>query len=565
MRHILFIVLSVAFCNMAIAQVKVGEDQVKLQEKFIEAAREKILGNNDKAIEILQELYKDNRDNAAVAFELSKLYLVTESFAKAIEFAENASNNDPENLWYKINLAQVFELNGQAGLSADIMNDIIRLDPNNFEYYIKQATLYVKAEKVEEAINAYDKAEKVFGIQPELIQNKHRLYLSLDKKNKAEEELIRLTEAFPYEVDFRQYLASFYESNKQAGKAKSVYQKILELDPSNVRAKIALAGNKKTNSNEVDYLNSLVETFRDGNIPVDLKVGKLIPYVNKVADTKNPELADNVLSISQILEETHPNDAKAFAISGDLYYSTARWQEAEEKYLKTVDLNPNVFLVWDQLMKTQAYQFKFDQLLETSYNAMDYFPNQAICYYWNAWSAFKKGDLDDALYNLDQVSLMVGASNDLFYRSTALNSWINKEKGKIDEAKTLINKIGIYKGNDPLTQSVIAYVYADLDFNSGQSLSLVNKAIKTQPNVLIHKHHLGWINYLKKDYEAAQMNLNAIIDRYETVDGQILEQYGDVLFRLGDEAGALEFWNKAKKEGLNSKMLEKKIADKKLY
>jgi hypothetical protein len=51
----------------------------------------------------------------------------------------------------------------------------------------------------------------------------------------------------------------------------------------------------------------------------------------------------------------------------------------------------------------------------------------------------------------------------------------------------------------------------------------------------------------------------------EGVSAEVLEHYGDVLYKLGDHEKALEYWIKAKNKGQGSDFLEKKIMEKKLY
>jgi predicted negative regulator of RcsB-dependent stress response len=44
-----------------------------------------------------------------------------------------------------------------------------------------------------------------------------------------------------------------------------------------------------------------------------------------------------------------------------------------------------------------------------------------------------------------------------------------------------------------------------------------------------------------------------------------MEHYGDILYKLGDAVQALEYWEKAKAKGPGSAILDKKIAEKKLF
>ena len=58
-----------------------------------------------------------------------------------------------------------------------------------------------------------------------------------------------------------------------------------------------------------------------------------------------------------------------------------------------------------------------------------------------------------------------------------------------------------------------------------------------------------------------------MVKKAVNVDGNsptILEHYGDVLFQLGQEAEAVQYWQKAQEKGNKSPLLEKKIMDKKL-
>ena len=47
--------------------------------------------------------------------------------------------------------------------------------------------------------------------------------------------------------------------------------------------------------------------------------------------------------------------------------------------------------------------------------------------------------------------------------------------------------------------------------------------------------------------------------------GTILEHYGDILFKLNDSNKAVEYWQKAKAAGGATELIDKKIADRKLY
>jgi tetratricopeptide (TPR) repeat protein len=66
-------------------------------------------------------------------------------------------------------------------------------------------------------------------------------------------------------------------------------------------------------------------------------------------------------------------------------------------------------------------------------------------------------------------------------------------------------------------------------------------------------------------YEEAKKYIEKAVEQEEDVSGTILEHYGDILFKLGEVNLAVEQWEKAKKMNVDSALIDKKIADRKLY
>ena len=85
------------------------------------------------------------------------------------------------------------------------------------------------------------------------------------------------------------------------------------------------------------------------------------------------------------------------------------------------------------------------------------------------------------------------------------------------------------------------------------------------PNNSFYQDTYGWILYQMKKYDDAKVWIGKALEGGGKNNGTLLEHYGDVLYQLGDIDSALKYWIDAKKSGENSTLLDKKIADKKLY
>jgi tetratricopeptide (TPR) repeat protein len=92
---------------------------------------------------------------------------------------------------------------------------------------------------------------------------------------------------------------------------------------------------------------------------------------------------------------------------------------------------------------------------------------------------------------------------------------------------------------------------------------MAGKLIEKHPDNPTYLDTYAWILYMMEDYKQAKKYLEKAAAK--ATNGTILEHYGDVLYKLGETELALQQWMKAKQLGESSDLIDKKIAQKKLY
>ncbi len=95
--------------------------------------------------------------------------------------------------------------------------------------------------------------------------------------------------------------------------------------------------------------------------------------------------------------------------------------------------------------------------------------------------------------------------------------------------------------------------------------AMSKKSIEMMPNSSSYQDTYGWILYQMKKYEDAKIWIGKAIANGGEENGTLLEHYGDILYQLHDIENALKYWINAKKAGGTTDLIDKKIADKKLY
>ncbi|MCO6480997.1 MAG: tetratricopeptide repeat protein [Phaeodactylibacter sp.] len=546
-------------------EVRVSEEDVNLQKLFIDANREKLLGNYDNAVALLKEILKKDPKNAAVAFELARSYEATEEDEKAVRAAKDAIEWDPGNTWYLKFLADLYQKLNRNEEAAEAYERIVELEPNDEFNYFRWAYFLVRADEINDALKVYDLLEKRIGVNEEIIRRKHSLYLGTGDNKKAARELERLIEAFPTDMEYRHLLASFYQQAGDEKKAEEVYREILAIDPDNAKAQLALAGGAKQPEGELQFLESLKPVFRQQGVNIDLKISQLMPFIQRVADTGDRQLAAAALELSSILEEVHPEEAKAYSASGDLLYYSGKKQEALEKYKKTLELDDTVFLVWEQAMHIYNEERQYEDLLAFSEQAMDYFPNQAVAYYLNAVAAHELGNNQEALSTLQQALLMSGNNGFLRMQVQSRLGLVYNSMGQYGRSDQSFEAALSLNPKSPEVLSQYAYALAERGERlekAREMAALANDIVPKQSNYLFT---YGWVLYQMKDYKKAREWMERALQNGGENNSRILEHYGDVLFHLSETEKAVGYWKQAREQGSGSELLERKITDGKLY
>lgn len=547
------------------AQNRLTEEDVNIQKVFINAEQEKILGNYENAAFLFKEVLKRDEDNHASAYELARIYDILNDDDKAITLAQAAIKLDDSNAWYKSFLADLYKKTGQDIKAADIYETLVKAEPNNDYYYFRWAYFLVRANQINQAVKVYDNLEKRMGINEEVIRRKHALYVGSGNNKKAAKELQRLINHFPDNIDYYHLLADFYDEVGQPKEAQNIYAKILKIDPDDAQAKIAVTGGNNKGNNELEYLLSLKEIFEKPDVNIDIKIKELFPYVHKVVDTGDKDLAAATLELSQILEDIHPNEAKSFSVSGDLLYYSGQREEALKKYEKTVSINESVFLVWEQMMYIHSEDKAYEKLENVSEEVMDLFPNEPRAYYFYALAKNHQKDHKEAIDILEQALLMVGNDARLKFDIHALLGSAYYQLKKYEQSETAYEDALKLNPNAPALLNEYSQILSQRGEKLNKAKEMSGLANELHPGKYEFQDTFGWVLYKLKEFELAKEWLNKALENGGADEPNILERYGDALFQTEDIDGAMRNWQKALEKGSDSTLLEKKIADRKLY
>ncbi len=531
----------------------------ELERLFIEAEKLKLIGKNDQAIKVYKELSKKDPKISAVHYELARLYEEQESYEKSENAITKAVSLEPSNKWYKLFQAELFKEQAKYNQAIQVYEALIKQDPKNQDFLMSLASVYGKTDDYQKIIDVYNKLEKQAGIREAFTRVKFTAYNEMGKENKAAEELLKLVNAYPNDVSFKHNLASFYKQIDQQEKAQVIYKDILAINPEDSKANIAIASSLKSSGQDGDYLNSIGSILSSPQIDLDMKIKELIPYIQKVADSGDPILANQLIDITDDLAEVHGADAKIYAVKGDLLKYTGQRQAAVESYYKVLELDDTVFPVWEQLMTALNETHRYGALAETSIEAIDLFPNKAASYYYSAIALYHLGKKSDALEASREAKMVSAGDPNLLPKIYALQSVLAAENKDLDIASKLINAA---KDISSTSEDVLYFNYLHASFveqDVEAAIELIKSALAKNPD----QGKLQFVRgkeLLKSSPEAAVRYLSQLTDYDNSEDCQLLELLGDAYSLSGSKEEAVKHWEKSLElNAYNKPSLEKKI------
>lgn len=552
---------------------ELGEKKrLKLTELFIDANKEKALGNGNEAIQLFEMCLTVDKNHTASLYELSKLYtgkavgpysVNKEYLEKALVAAKKAVKIEPENVWYLEHIAQIYDIQSDYDKLLKVYDKLLKISPYNVEYMEVIASVYEEQNKPEKAIEMYNKMEQTMGVSAHLAFKKSGLWLKLKKKDEAVKEMEQLISENPTNADYYQKLAEIYVITKDEEKVLETYQRLKDVDPDNGQVHLFLYSLYNRKGEEEKAFEELKLAFEDKDLNIDKKMKVVLDYY--VMTETDPSYKEDAQKLIDLLIENHPEEAKSYAVAGDYYLREEKKEKALNYFKEAVELDDSRFPVWTQIFILESDLQNFEELATLSERCKEVFPTQPIVYYFNGFAHMQLNNHNQAIDNLELgKSLLIDNLPLLIQFNSLLGDayYSTKQYQKSDEAFSAA--LDLDSTNVQVLNNY-AYYLSERDTNLELAEKMSKRTLDMDPNSGTYADTYAWILYKLEKYEEALEWIQNALDWGGAESGVIVEHHGDILFKQGREKEALEKWLKAKELGDASEMLDKKIQDRTLY
>lgn len=514
--------------------------------KFMDANTAKILGDYEEALWLFRESLEIDPSSAAAKYEIGRIYANKNDLSTAVNYVKEAFELEPDNIWYANVYGKILAELGNMDESIAIFQHIIKTHPDNYSYYLSLGSLLSAQGRYDEALKLYDQLENKAGMSENLAMQRQMIYLDMGNYDAALNELDKLLATNPEEIRFYGMKAEIYQEQGRDDEALKLYEQMLEMDPENGLVLLSLHDLEKAKKQEEKAREYLTRAMDATDLSIDVKVNILLSFLNS---SKLKSDRDYIVSLAEAVEATHPDEAKTYAVFGDIYFNLDEYENAREKFRKAVAIDPNRPPIWQQILAIDSQLNDFDNLLEESEEAIDYFPHQPIFYLFNGIAHLQKKQTDEAIEALTAGKNLVIENNSLlaqFHASLGDAYHAKKNHDKSDQSYEMALKL------DPKNVIVLnnyAYYLSLRQLNLEKAESMAKKANDLSPDVASFQDTYGWVLFMRKNYQNALFWIEESLKNGGDSDPVVLDHHGDVLFKLNRKEEAIQSWQKAIEKG----------------
>lgn len=515
--------------------------------------------NYEKALQEAKKYTVTEPEDDAGYFLLSKIQYQLKDSVESMSALEKAMQKDPNNVYYHIELANGY-LASRNYLKAETeYRQLIEMVPNSSEYQFGLYRSYIGLKKYDKALDALEIIEKINHSNPEILTQKYLLFIQKKDFGKAEKTLLDGLHEFPGDSQILFALYDFYTQKREADKFLPILEKEIAHASNNSDLHFLLADFYLHKKQEDKAMAILIPLF--SNPDVDEQT-KHYFFMDNVIKAKNLSSA----SAKKLAEATVQENQDAFfnIFLGSVYDDEKNTEKALYYYKKGIEHAENKKETYLRIAYLEYESEMYDSLNLDAKKALELFPMEASLYYFYSMGLLRTHQFEKAIETIQQGSMYVTDEMDRAdFNSILAESYFGLKE--YEKGSQLYEKAIAETKENTYLKVNYALVLVKNRMNLDKASLLIEEVLGKQANNAHALYVKEKLFFEKGEYQKAKTILDYLISTNPDDPG-VLNDLGDVYYKLGNVEDAVEFWKRAMKANYeDQELLNRKITDKKLY
>jgi tetratricopeptide (TPR) repeat protein len=490
--------------------------------------------------------------SGAIYYALSKCYAALAKAPRAAEMAREAVRREPKSIPYREHLAGIYVGTFQQELAVREYEEILNIDSTytNARYNIARLSQPTKPLR---AIIIYERLLDERGEDWDLLLQIAELNRTLGRFKEAAEKYKRMLHIDPSNKALQRQLAETYEQSGDVDSATALLERMIETDENDVDLNASLANvylSKGEFSKATPLLDRLVRLGKT-NAEVKLRVGVI--YFGMVQ--KDSSFGEKANALFEELRQEKPNDWRPYWYLGGIAGDRKQDSLAAFYFEKVTQLEERNADAWAMLCSNLFDRSQDARVVELAEKAQRIFPKDFRFYLLSGLAYSRSGKQSEAAEMLERCLRLnpneLTALGSLALTYDGMNRHIESDS-LYERALKLDPKSAILLNN-------YSYSLSERELQLQRALEMATQAIAAEPENGSYLDTIGWIYFKLHRYEEAENYIAKSLATGRT-SAVVAEHYGDVCFKRGKKAQALEYWQRALELNSQNQSLKEKIS-----
>ena len=539
-------------------------DSQRLKYFYLEALNLQEQGKYDAAFDLLKHCETINPYAAEVYYAEAAYYVELKNDSMALACMQKAADLNPENDTYLERLAMTHINSRQFD---EAVADYERLYANNkdrSDVLNILFQLYNQKKDYPHMLTTLDRIEAAEGSSEQLALSRMRVFAIQGEKDKEYQVLKDLSDRHPNDMNYHVMMGNWLLQNGQDEEALEQYRRVLAEEPEHVAARMSMLDYYRTTGADSLAKALQEEMLVSQSVSTDDKV-TLMRQV--VAD--NEQMGGDSTKVMALFQKMLAVPQKNADIY-ELYVAYMNLKKMPQDSINMVlrqalEVAPDNVGVRLQLVQSEWVAKNYDEVIALCEPATEYNPDEMAFYYFLGLAHFQKDEHDQTLSALRQGLAQVNeeSNKDIVSDFYAIMGQILYQKGKAEEAFAAYDSCLQWKEDNIETLNNYAYYLSERGEQLQKAERMSLKTIKAEPANSTFLDTYAWILFMQERYEEAKIYIDQALQNDTTSSAVIIEHAGDIYAMNGEMGKAVEFWQLSKDSGNDSKVLIRKIRQRK--
>ncbi len=535
-------------------------DEQRFKYFYLGAVDQQMKGNYAGAFDLLNHCQEINPDAAEVYFMRSAYHALLNNDSLTLADIQKAAELNPQNNVYLERLAGAYIGSGKYDEAIEAYEKLYANNHDRDDVLNVLIRLYGQQKDYDNMLQTINRLENLEGSSEEITLARMRVYSLKGDKQAELAELQDLSKKHPNDMNYRVMMGNWLLQNELPADALKEYEYVLAQEPDNLMAQMSM----------LDYYNAIGQDSLAAELQEKLVVSPSTPLNSKMTLMRgivnsNEQQGGDSTEVLRIFRHILAQPQK----TSDMWELQAAYMSLKQMPQDSIDnslrgaleVAPDNAGVRLQLIQSKWKDQLFDDVISLCKPALEYNPDEMAFYYFLGLAYFQKDEKDKALHTFQLgVSQINSESNkEIVSDFYAIMGDILHEKGREQEAYVAYDSCLQWKDDNLGALNNYAYYLSEKGKDLQKAEKMSYRTIKAEPKNSTFLDTYAWILFMQERYEEANIYIEQAVQNDSTVSDVILEHAGDISAKLGNIKKAVEWWEKARDAGGNSKVLIRKI------